>query len=300
VFAGAASGLAGLLLVTAFTRQALVPVRGLTAAARRLGKGDLNYRAPETRRDELGVLARTFKEMAGGLETAETQRRKMTADIAHELRTPLTNIQGYLEAIRDGVVSADEQTVETLYQQTVHLSRLVEDLRILSIADAGALRLELAPDSLPSLVSETVSTFQPRAAERGVSLEVSSQPDVAPVAIDRTRMRQVIANLVENALTYTPTGGRVSVDVSKGPADAVTMTVSDTGQGIPPAELPKIFEQFYRVDHSRARSTGGAGLGLTIVKRLVEAHGGAIAVESDLGRGARFTVTLPADRGPGP
>lgn len=294
VIAGLAAMAAGLIFVTFFTRQALSPVRGLTSAARQLGSGDLTYRVPEDRYDEIGELASTFNEMATDLESAELHRRRMTADIAHELRTPLTNIQGYLEAILDGVVKPDPETISNLHTQTVHLSRLVDDLRLLSVAEAGALRLETTPDSLGAVIRETVAGFEPRSGELDISLDYSVPADLPQVELDRTRMRQVIANLIENALQHTPRGGKVSVVAERGGPASVTFTVSDTGAGIPPDELDRIFDQFYRVDPSRNRATGGVGLGLTIVKRLVEAHGGRLSVSSTLGQGTSFQVILPA------
>ncbi len=293
VLAGAAAGAAGVLFIGMFTRQALAPVRGLTSAARRLGKGDLAYRVPQTRRDEVGELARTFNEMAQGLEEAARQRRAMTADIAHELRTPLTNIKGYLEAIKDGVVPADKETIDVIYDQTVHLSRLVDDLRLLAIADAGRLALELTPAPLADVALSAVAAFQSRANARDINLSVVTGERLSMVRLDRTRMRQVIANLVENALTHTPEGGRVTVTVGGTTEGRVRLEVADTGSGIAAEQVERVFDQFYRVDPSRSRSTGGAGLGLTIVKRLVEAHGGTIRVESRPGAGARFIAEFP-------
>ncbi len=298
ILAGLAAMTAGLIFVTFFTRQALSPVRGLTSAARKLGSGDLTYRVPEDRNDEIGELATTFNEMASDLESAELHRKRMTADIAHELRTPLTNIQGYLEAILDGVVKPDAETISSLHSQTVHLSRLVDDLRLLSVAEAGALRLETTPDSLASVIRETTVTFEPRASELGIELAVSTPHDLPNVEIDRTRMRQVVANLVENAFQHTPRGGKVSVIAEReGPA-SVAFNVTDTGAGIPADELHRIFDQFYRVDPSRNRATGGVGLGLTIVKRLVEAHGGRLSVTSTPGEGTSFRVILPTANAP--
>ena len=294
ILAGIAAMAAGLVFVTFFTRQALSPVRGLTSAARKLGSGDLTYRVPESRNDEIGELASTFNEMATELESAEMHRRRMTADIAHELRTPLTNIQGYLEAIMDGVVKPDPETINSLHAQTVHLSRLVDDLRLLSVAEAGALRLETTPDNLADVLVETARSFEPRAAELGISLEAPETTGLPPVELDRTRMRQVVVNLIENALQHTPRGGTVRVEAERAGPDAVAFTVSDTGAGIPADELDRIFDQFYRVDPSRNRATGGVGLGLTIVKRLVEAHGGRLSVSSTPGEGTSFRVELPA------
>ena len=293
IVAGVGAGIAGLLIVTLFTREALSPIRSLTGAARRLGGGDLSYRVPSNRKDEVGELARTFNEMATALERAEANRRTMTADIAHELRTPLTNIRGYIEAIRDGVLAPDAPTIETLHQQTIHLSRLVEDLRILSIAEAAALRLDLQPEDVSTIARDTVNSFKPRAAEFGIAIEFDSVDGLPKVNADRTRIGQVIANLVENGLTHTPKGGSVTVSVEQSTAGAVQLAVKDTGRGIPADMLPRVFDQFYRVDKSRSRSTGGAGIGLTIVRKLVEAHGGTVRVESKPGEGAKFVVTLP-------
>ncbi len=295
--AGIAAVLSGLIFVTFFTRQALSPVRVLASGARKLGSGDLTYRVPENRNDEIGELASTFNEMASDLESAEAQRRRMTADIAHELRTPLTNIQGYLEAILDGVVEPDEATISSLHLQTVHLSHLVDDLRLLSVAEAGALRLETSPDSLGAVITETTSAFQPRAAELGIALNVNVAGDMPSVDIDRTRMRQVVANLVENALQHTSRGGSITVSARSVDANHVAFTVADTGHGIHADQLDQIFEQFYRVDPSRNRATGGAGLGLTIAKRLVEAHGGDLSVTSTEGVGTTFRVELPVSPG---
>ena len=294
VVAGIGAGIAGLLIVTLFTREALSPIRSLTGAARRLGGGDLSYRVPSNRRDEVGELARTFNEMATTLERAEAHRRNMTADIAHELRTPLTNIRGYIEAIRDGVLEPDASTIETLHQQTIHLSRLVEDLRVLSVADAGALRLDLEKEDIATIARDTVNSFKPRAAELGISIKFDAANGLPNVEVDRTRIGQVVANLVENAFTHTPQGGTVTVSVGQSTPGAVELAVEDNGRGIPADVLPRVFDQFYRVDKSRSRSTGGAGIGLTIVRKLVEAHGGTVRAESKPGEGARFVVTLPS------
>ncbi|MCH7970376.1 MAG: HAMP domain-containing protein [Chloroflexi bacterium] len=292
LIAGIASGLAGLLIVTMFTRQALAPIRGLTAAASRLGTGDLSQRVPESGSDDIGELAKTFNTMASDLELAREQSRQLTADVAHELRTPLTNIQGYLEAIKDGVVDADDETIETLHSQTIHLANLVEDLRIVAIADAGALALNKSFASPVPVIEDAVLNFAQRAREQGVELTVSKTGSGPVIEFDETRLRQIVTNLVENALIHTPKGGRVTVEISD-PADGLKLSVSDTGAGISSNDLPRIFDQFYRADPSRTRVTGGAGLGLTIVKRLAEAHGGTVTVASSPGEGTTFTVLIP-------
>ncbi|MDA1278611.1 MAG: ATP-binding protein [Chloroflexi bacterium] len=293
--AGIAAGFAGLLIVTLFTRQALAPVRGLTAAASRLGAGDLGQRVPESGNDDIGELAKTFNTMAGDLELAVAQRRQLTADVAHELRTPLTNIQGYLEAIKDGVVAPDDETIGTLHSQTLHLANLIEDLRVLAVADAGALALNVSHGSPNQVIRDSVLSFNQRARDRDIDLSISESGEGTVLDFDETRLRQIVTNLIENALTYTPKHGRISVEI-KGSDTGLKISVADSGNGISAEDLPRIFDQFYRADPSRNRATGGAGLGLTIVKRLVEAHGGTIEVESAPSLGTTFTVLLPASK----
>ena len=291
---GIAGGIAGILIIAFFTRRAFAPMRELTETAERLGKGELDQRVRRNHRGEIGQLASAFNAMASELESAETRRRRLTADIAHELRTPLTNIRGYLEAVKDGVVEPDGDTIDTLHRETLHLSTLVEDLRILAVADAGALKLEMFPDRIETIVENMVQASKPRAMDVGVEV-VSEIVDSLPlVKIDRTRMIQVIQNLIENAIQHSPPNSLVTVRVDRVEGERpVQISVSDQGDGIPEADIALIFDQFYRVDTSRTRTTGGAGLGLTIVKRLVEAHGGQISVISDIGNGATFVVALP-------
>jgi signal transduction histidine kinase len=292
LIAGIAAGFAGLLIVTLLTRQALAPIRSLTAAASSLGAGDLSQRVPERGSDEIGVLANTFNTMANDLELAVDQQRQLTADVAHELRTPLTNIQGYLEAIKDGVVEPDEETIDTLHTQTIHLSKLIDDLRMLAIADAGALALNKSHGSPVSVIHDSVTHFKQRASDRQIDLNYSTTGSEPMIDFDETRMRQIVSNLVENALTHTPNNGNIEVQVN-GHDRGIDISVSDSGVGIAEEDLPRIFDQFYRADQSRTRATGGAGLGLTIVKRLVEAHGGEISVTSESGHGATFNVFIP-------
>tara|TARA_B100000029_G_scaffold503534_1_gene580610 strand:- start:11102 stop:12640 length:1539 start_codon:yes stop_codon:yes gene_type:complete len=292
VIAGAAAGLAGLLIVTIFTREALAPIRGLTAAAGKLGTGDLGQRVPESGSDDIGDLARTFNTMASDLELAGQQRKQLTADVAHELRTPLTNIQGYLEAIKDGLVDPDEETIDTLHDQTTHLATLIEDLRILAVADAGALTLEKTHGSPVTIIADVVTTFSQRARDREIELSVSNNETTLTMDYDETRLRQIITNLVENALTNTPNNGTINIDIQDNAQD-LKISITDSGVGISKENLPRIFDQFYRVDGSRSSVTGGAGLGLTIVKKLVEAHNGSVGVSSEIGQGTTFTVSLP-------
>jgi signal transduction histidine kinase len=297
LWTGLAAGAGGILLVSLLSRQVLAPVRGLSSAAGLLGQGDLSQRVSAHGRDEIAHLGRTFNSMAEGLEKAEQQRRNLMADVAHELRTPLSNIQGYLEAVRDGLLQPDSDTIDTIYQQVLYLAHLVEDLRLLALAEAGALRLDSELDSLEEVLRRSVEAVRPRAQARGVSLSLEVQPDFPLVEMDRTRIAQVVGNLLENAILHTPRAGQVTVLAQVVGTGVARVTVADTGVGIPPEALLQVFERFYRVDPSRTRSTGGAGLGLTIAKQLVEAHGGTIRAESELGKGSRFVFELPL-RGP--
>ena len=293
LWTGLAAGGAGLLLVGLFSQRALAPVRRLTTAARSLGRGDLSQRVPVFGNDELGQLGRTFNAMASGLEDAERQRRSLMADVAHELRTPLSNIQGYVEAMRDGVMEPRRETLDTLHQQVAHLIRLVEDLRLLALAEAGALDLYRQPHDMSDVLQSCAAAFQPRVEAMGLSIHLEEAIRMPLVSMDRGRIEQVIHNLIENAILHGESGGRITLSVTAEGGRVARITVADTGAGIPGEDLPHIFDRLYRVDPSRARTTGGAGLGLTIAKQLIEAHGGRIWAESVIGQGSRFIIELP-------
>jgi signal transduction histidine kinase len=295
LWAGLGGGLGGIALVTLVSGRVLDPVRKLRFAARDLGQGDLSQRVSAPGHGEIGELGRTFNTMAEGLERAEQQRRNLMADVAHELRTPLSNIQGYLEAVRDGMVEPNEETIDTITGQVALLSHLVEDLRVLALAEAGSLSLDLQPDSLEEVLRATVESFGPRAHAKGVELHFEVPEGLRTVVMDRVRIAQVTSNLVENAIFHTPEGGRVSLTARAAGAH-IEVSVQDTGPGIASDELPFVFDRFYRVDPSRSRATGGAGLGLTIAKQLVEAHGGTIRAESTPGAGSRFIFELPVSQ----
>jgi signal transduction histidine kinase len=268
------------------------PIGALASAARRLGHGDLSERVRLQGEGEIAALAKAFNSMAADLEYAEQLRRNMVADVAHELRTPLSNIRGYLEAIRDGVIKPDAAAISSLNEEAALLSRLVNELQELSLAEAGELKLVYQAEDITDLVKQGVTPWQPQltAGEICLSLEL---PDSVPlVNIDWQRINQVLHNILENAVAHTPKGGTINV-AATAKGKWVEVSVSDTGEGIPAQDLPHIFERFYRVDKSRARATGGSGLGLTIAKRLVEAHGGTITVQSKLREGSRFSFTLP-------
>jgi signal transduction histidine kinase len=281
------------LIMTFFlSRRILAPVKALTSAATRLGLGDFSQRVQVKDRSELGELADTFNSMANDLERAEQLRQNMVADIAHELRTPLSNIRGYLEAIRDGVIEQDVDTIRSLDEEATLLSRLVDDLQELSFAEAGELKLVCQAENIGELIKQTVAGVQAQAITKGLSVSVGLPDKLPPVNIDSHRISQVLRNLLENAVAHTAKGDAITVSARQ-QENYVEVAVTDTGEGIPVEDLPNIFERFYRVDKSRARATGGTGLGLTIAKRLVEAHGGKIEAHSELGKGSRFAFTLP-------
>jgi signal transduction histidine kinase len=281
------------LVVTFFISQRIVsPIRVLTATARQLGKGDFTQRVQVKDKGEVGELARTFNSMANDLERTEKLKTNMVADIAHELRTPLSNVSGYLEAIRDGVVKPDTATISSLSEEVDLLSRLVNDLQELTLADAGELKMVRQMSDISQIIVQSVSAIQARVFEKGLEISTDIQSGLPPLFIDYQRISQVLRNYLANAITHTPSGGKLSVNARLAD-NFVEVSVSDTGEGIPSNDLPNIFERFYRVDKSRVRSRGGSGLGLTIAKRLVESHGGKVAVESEEGRGSRFSFTLP-------
>jgi len=281
-----------LLLTFVLSRRMTSPIGALSKAARRLGRGDLSQRVQLQGEGEVAALAHAFNFMAADLEHAEQLRRNLVADVAHELRTPLSNIQGYLEAIRDGVIRPDDTTINSLNEEAALLSRLVNELQELSLAEAGELKLVYQAEDITNLIKQAVTPWQPKVAAKEISLSLDLPDNLPLVNIDWQRVNEVLHNLLENAVAYTRKGGTIGVAaITQG--DWVKVSVSDTGEGIPAEDLPHIFERFYRVDKSRARATGGSGLGLTIAKRLVEAHGGKITVQSKLGKGSRFSFTLP-------
>jgi len=285
-------GLVAVLLAVALSRRILGPVETLTAAARQIAKGDLSQRVVVKSKDEIGELARAFNNMADGLARQEALRRNMVTDVAHELRTPLSNIRGYLEAFRDGVIEPRAEVIGSVYEEAMLLSHLVDDLQELSLAEAGQLRLEHGPIDLGEILEEAVAATRGQAAAKGIALRLSLPSALPLVEGDPQRIKQVVGNLLSNALAHTPPGGEITA-VAQAKEGRVEISVSDTGEGIPAEHLPNIFERFYRVDSSRSRATGGTGLGLAIAKQLVEACGGWIGAESEVGQGTRITFALP-------
>jgi len=280
--------LLGVLLARSLTR----PLRELTTATRAVARGDLEQQVTVRSRDELGELTEAFNQMSTDLARATQSRRQMTADIAHDLRTPLTVIGGYLESMRDGVLKPTPERLEMMQTEVLHLQRLVDDLRTLSLADAGELtlnKLEITPENLLTRVADT---YQLPAEKLGVALQTRITPDLPFVHVDEERMVQVLGNLVSNALRYTPNGGQITLEAWRS-GDSVLLSVQDTGIGITSEDLARIFERFYRADQARQQSEGKSGLGLSIARSIIKAHGGTIVVESEMGRGTKFTIALP-------
>ena len=294
LLAGALASIA-LLLVT--TASALSPLRRLTDATRRLAAGDRAARVPVAGASEVAELSQAFNGMADTLERAEALRRQMVNDVAHELRTPLTNLRCRLEAIQDGLAPADEPAMRALHDETLLLSRLVEDLQLLSLAEAGRLPLERADADLFEIAAQAGAAVRPRAESAGVSLALAGGGAVR-VNVDAARIGQVLRNLLVNAIAHTPAGGDVRV-TTEARRDAVWLEVRDSGSGLTPEQQAHAFDRFWRADASRARAGdgAGAGLGLAIVRQLVTLHGGDVSVASAPGAGAAFRVRLPAAAG---
>ena len=289
---GGLTGAAALGLAVVIARQITRPVKRLVAATADIASGKLDSRVEDPGPDEIGQLGRAFNSMAEALERQEEQRRSMMADIAHELRTPLSVLRGNLEAMEDGLLEPTPQQVAVLHDQSAALSRLVEDLRMLSLASAGHLELHRHPADVSELVRSVLMEIEAASRDRGVALSGDAPASLPHVSLDSDRIRQVLRNLIDNALRHTPPGGRIDVQVHK-QGTALTVSVADTGSGIATQDLPHLFDRFYRADGSRARATGGSGLGLAIVKQLVEAHGGEVSVESEPGTGSVFSFSLP-------
>ncbi len=293
LWATAVAAAVALVMGSALFLQMVRPLRSLSTAAKGIAAGDLSQRANPEGQDEVAQVARTFNQMADSLQEYETERRQMTAAIAHELRTPLSVIQSNLEAMLDGVLPADADELVSLHQEARLLNRLIEDLRTLSLADAGQLQLHLQPVDVGEVAEQVAERLQLHAQEKGIVLKTAVTPHLPLVQADPERLTQILTNLIANALRYTPEGTRVELSV-RAVDGGVETAVSDNGPGIPPEDLPRLFDRFWRAEKSRSRATGGSGLGLAVVKQLVEAHNGRIIVESARGVGTRFAFTLPA------
>jgi signal transduction histidine kinase len=279
-------GFAGLFVAARAARRLASPIGELLEAAGRVAEGDYSARVTESGPREVRALAGAFNSMTARLQAHDEQRRELLADVTHELRTPLTVVQGNLEGLLDGVYPRDDAHLETILEETRVLSRLIDDLRMLALAESGALKLQKEPTDLAALAGDAVAAFRAQADAAGIELGVDAGAELPAIGVDPARMREVLANLIANALRYTPRGGQVRV-VCAANDRHVTLSVSDSGAGIAPDDLPRIFDRFYKT-----RDSHGSGLGLAIAKNLVEAHGGEIHAESQVGRGTTIHVRL--------
>jgi signal transduction histidine kinase len=282
---------ASVALAVILSRMLARPLAEIGAAARRIADGDYAARVPREGPEELASLADSFNQMAASLEEQERMRRDFIASAAHELRTPLTNLQGYLEALRDGVITADRATYESLHEEADRLVRLSRSLDALAEGDAGTSAPDLVELDLTIAIRMALDLAAPSIERAGLRL-VQDVPPTLPARADPDRLAQVLANLLSNAVRYTPRGGTVTVRAERRSAD-VLVSIANTGDGIPAEDLDRVFERFYRVEKSRDRARGGAGIGLAIVKQLVESTGGRVGAESRDGQ-TRFWFSLPA------
>ncbi|MCB9129255.1 MAG: HAMP domain-containing histidine kinase [Ardenticatenales bacterium] len=269
------------------------PVRTLTEASHTLAKGELGLQVPVTNDDELGELSRAFNRMSHDLARAKEIRQQMTADIAHDLRTPLTTLLGYTEALHDGKMDASEEIMAILHDETIHLQRLVDDLRLLSLADAGELPLVLQDVAIKPMLEWVQRRHLAHAQSQSITLTLEDLPERLSATLDEERFLQVLSNLVTNALRHTPAGGHIRLG-ARPEAGGLSITVADDGSGIDASALPLLFDRFYRVDPSRQSDDGHSGLGLAIVKSILEAHGGTVSAHSEgKGRGTTIRLWLP-------
>ncbi len=315
IIGSCASSLAALFIALLVVRRVTAPLSSMTRAAQRIASGERYEPLPIPQDRELAELAQSFNTMAAELERQEQLRRQLVADIAHELRTPLSVLRLQIESIEDGVSQPTPEMLASLGHEVNLLTRLVNDLRLLSLVDAGQLSLQLEAVDGQAVLQRVLASAMPHARQQQITLRLTaSAPDVQPVWADRERLAQVLGNLVENALRYTPAGGWVDLSIASsseppaGPLSGalpaaplpeqgrqwVVFGISDSGVGIAAEDLPHIFDRFYRADRARTRESGGSGLGLAIVQRLVEAQGGRVAVSSVVGQGTTFRVYLPS------
>jgi len=289
--ATAVSLLIGVVLARSLTK----PLQEITQATQAVAQGDLAQQVPVRSDDELGQLATSFNQMSTDLAKSRDLRRQMTADIAHDLRTPLSLILGHAEALSDGVLPPTRETFDVIHDEARRLNRLVEDLRLLSLAEAGELTLAVRPVAPQSLLERAVVAHAPAAQQKQIALGLDAPASLPDVLVDPDRLAQVLDNLVGNALRYTPENGRIQLRARQ-VGTAVQLQVQDSGPGMDATELAHVFDRFYRGDKSRQRHEGGSGLGLAIAKSIVGGHNGRIWAESAPGQGATFIIELPLAR----
>ncbi len=280
-----------IVFATRNLRRISKPLDELVEATNKVADGEYSVRVAEKGPPEVRFLMRGFNSMAERLQVNDGQRRAMLADVSHELRTPITVIQGNLEGILDGLYPADEMRLKSIMEETQILSRLVDDLRTMALAESGSLQLKREPTDLAPLIQEVVTGFESQATEKNIHVELSVA-DVEDINVDPLRIHEVLSNILSNALRYTPHDGKVTIGLTEsgsGLERTVMIFVQDSGAGIESTDLPHVFDRFYKSSDS-----GGMGLGLSIAKFIVEAHGGKIWAESEMGKGTRISFTLPS------
>lgn len=292
VWGTAISVLIALLLGLLFSKSLLKPLRKLVKAAREFSGGNLDYRLEDKASADINEVYSAFNDMAEKIARQEKIRRDLVADVAHELRTPLTILSGHLESMQEGIEEVNPIAITSLHDEVLRLRGLVDDLQQLTLAEARQLPLNRTETDIIAFLREVLTLFEAEVKEKGVSLELETKGELPLLNIDRARMRQVIINLLSNALRYTPAGGSVGIIVESR-EKAVNISVYDNGPGISAQDLPYVFERFYRGDKARTRQSGGTGLGLAIVRSFIESHGGSISVKSIEGEGTVFNIILP-------
>ena len=293
---GALIGAVIALLLGIFLSRTLTrPIRELTRATHAVSEGDLSQQVPVRSNDELGELAQAFNKMSSELSRSVNTRKQMTADIAHELRTPLSLILGHAEAVHDGVLPPSHENFEIIREEAERLEHLVNDLRILSLADAGELSINPQRVEPDRLLQEVAAIYQYQTQRKNIRLDLDIASPLSDIEVDPGRMTQVLTNIVDNALRHTPEGGRIVLS-AKDTNDQVELAIQDSGPGLKAEDIDRIFDRFYRTDSSRQRDgafPGGSGLGLAIARSIVQAHGGQLSAESEAGKGLKVIVRLP-------
>jgi signal transduction histidine kinase len=291
-----AIGLA-LLLAIILSRTLTRPIRELTLATQVVASGNPAQQVPVRSRDELGQLAASFNHMSADLARSFDLRRQMTADVAHELRTPISIILGHAEAVHDGVLPASPETFEIVREEAERLEHLVDDLRTLSMADAGELKLSMQPHSVVGLIHGAEKIFAHQARQKGIVIETRLDADLTEIDVDARRVREVLTNVLDNAVRYTPAGGLIRISANRVNGD-LEIRIEDSGPGVEADDLDRIFERFYRTEAARTREEGGSGLGFAIARSIVEKHSGKIWAESEPGHGLIVIIRLPMHQRP--
>ena len=296
VWACLGGALLALVLSFLMMRRVLAPLTQMTEISREIAAGRFDVKVPVDRADEVGQLARAFNQMAASLEKLERRRRDLMIDVAHELRTPLTNIRGYLEALADKVLPPSPATLDLLQAETLRLAQLVEDVLALARADAAHGRLQYETVDLRQMIRTALESFAPAFQRKSIAVDLASPADMPALSIDRGRIGRVLRSLIDNAARYTPAGGTFSIELQPS-AEGVQVIFSNAAPDLAPGDLPYLFERFYRGEKSRSRAHGGAGIGLAIVKELIEAHGGGVEAALENGK-LRIRLTLPTGHRP--